>query len=84
MSAVHALVPKFHLQSHKEKYHAPFSYNYQKGTSRTEGKGVEQNWDWMNPPVTFTCEMTPGNWWDVLNDCFSWLHFWKIMGLGMF
>ena len=26
--AVCALVPKFHLQSHEEKCHAPFLYNY--------------------------------------------------------
>lgn len=47
--AVCALVPKFHLQSHKKKCHMPFSYNYQKGVGWTEGEGVEQHWDWLNP-----------------------------------
>lgn len=84
MSAVHALIHKFHPQSHKEKCHAPFSYNYQKGTGRTEGEGVEWNWDWMNPQVPSTCEMTLGNQWDTLNDCFGWLNFQKSIGLGMF
>ena len=84
MLAVHALVPNFYLQSHEEKCQVPFSYNYQKGTGRTEGKGVEQNWDWRNPQEASTSEMTPGNWWDTLNDCFGWLNFWKSMGLGEF
>ena len=84
MLAVHALVPKFHLQSHEEKCHTPFSYNYQKGAGRTEGGGVERNWDWINPQAPSTCEMTPGNRWDTLNDCFGWLNFQKSMGLGMF
>ena len=84
MLAVCALIPKFHLQSHKEKCHAPFSYNYQKGTSRTEGEGVERNWDWMNPQAPSTCEMTLGNQCNMLNDCFGWLNFWKSMGLGTF
>ena len=83
-SPVHALIHKFCLQNHKEKCHTPFSYNYQKGTGRTEGEGVEWNWDWMNPQVPSTCEMTLGSQWDTLNDCFGWLNFQKSMGLGMF
>lgn len=81
--AVRALVPKFHLQSHEEKCHAPFSYNYQKGAGRTEGEGVERNWDWLNPQAPSTAEMTPGHRWDTLNDCFGWLNFRKSMGLGV-
>ena len=81
---VRALVPKFHLQSHEGKCHVPFSYNYQRGAGRTEEEGVERNWDWLNPQSPSTCEMMPGNRWDTLNDCFSWLNFQKSMGLGEF
>lgn len=80
--ALRVLVPKFYLQSHVVQCHAPYSYNYQKGAGRTEGEGVERNWDWMNPQAASTCEMTPGHRWDTLDDCFGWLNFRKSMGLG--
>ena len=40
-SAMCVLVPKFHLQSHEEKCHSAFSFNYCKGCGRAEGEGVE-------------------------------------------
>ena len=80
--AVHALIPKFHLQSHEEKCHTLFSYNYQKGAVWTEGEGVEQNWYWLNPQAPSTAKMMQGHQWDTLNDWFGWLNLHKTMGLG--
>lgn len=82
ISAIRALVPKFHIQSHEEKCQPPFLYNYLKGAGRAEGEGVERNWDWLNPQAPSTAEMTPGHRWDTLNDCFGWLNFRKSMVLG--
>jgi hypothetical protein len=38
------LVPKFHLEAHVLKCHAPYSFNYAVGISRTDGEGIERNW----------------------------------------
>jgi hypothetical protein len=81
--AVCALVPKFHLQSHEPKCHAPFSFNYAKGVGRAEGEGVERTWDWLNGQAVSTAEMTPGHRWDTLDDCAAWLNYRKTMGLGI-
>lgn len=48
LNAVRALIPKFHLQSHEDKCHSRFSFNYNKGCGRTDGEGVERNWDELN------------------------------------
>ncbi|KZP13327.1 hypothetical protein FIBSPDRAFT_913099 [Athelia psychrophila] len=45
---VRPLVPKFHLQSHEEKCHSLFSFNFMEGGARTDGEGVERNWDDLN------------------------------------
>jgi len=83
MSAVTALIPKFHLQSHEEKCHSLFSFNFFKGVGRTEGEGVERNWDGLNGHGPSTAEMLPGHRWETLDDCCGWINFRKTMGLGM-
>ena len=83
ISAVRALVPKFHLLSHEEKCHSAFSFNYCKGCGRAEGEGVERNWDELNGQALSTAEMVPGHRWETLNDCCGWANFRKTMGLGM-
>ena len=83
MLAVTALVPKFYLQSHEEKCHSPFSFNFFKGVRRTKGEGVECNWDGLNGHGPSTAEMLPGHWWETLDDCCRWINFRKTMGLGM-
>lgn len=60
IEAVHALVPKFHLQSHKD-CHSVFSFNFFKGCGRAEGEGIEHNWDELNGQVPLTSEMGPGH-----------------------
>lgn len=82
--AVRALVPKFHLQSHEEKCHSKFSFNFFFGGARTEGEGVERNWKELNGQAASTAEMTPGHRWETLDYCCGWLNFRKTMGLGMF
>ena len=36
---------------------------------RTDGEGVERNWDDLGAQVASTAEMTPGNHWDMLDNC---------------
>lgn len=78
------LVPKFHLQSHAEKCHSPFSFNYRQGGARTDGEGVERNWDELNGQAPSTAEMLPGHRWETLDDCCGWANWRKSMGLGEF
>ena len=81
--SIHALVPKFHLQSHNEGCHSAFSFNFFKGAARTDGEGVEQNWDELNEQGPSTSEMLPGAQWDTLDDCCAWANWRKTMGLGV-
>ena len=80
---IRALVPKFHLQSHKESCHSPFSFNYAAGCARTDGEGVERNWAELNGQAASTSEMLPGHRWETLDDCCGWANWRKAMGLGM-
>ncbi|KIM82772.1 hypothetical protein PILCRDRAFT_7683 [Piloderma croceum F 1598] len=82
VSAVKALVPKFHLQSHEEKCHSPFSFNFFRGAGRAEGEGMEHNWDMLNGHGPSTAEMVPGHRWETLDDCCGWVNWRKTMGLG--
>jgi hypothetical protein len=82
--AIRALVPKFHLQSHEEKCHSNFLFNYSKVCGRADGEGVERNWDELNGQAPSTAEMVPGHRWETLNDSCAWANFRKTMGLGTF
>jgi hypothetical protein len=81
-SGVQAKVPKFHLSSHVEKCHAPFSLGYTLGAGRTDGEGVERNWDELNGQGPSTKEMGPGSRWDTLDDCCGHANWRKTVGLG--
>ena len=41
-------VPKFHLPTHVQKCWNPFSLNFTRGVSRTDGEGVERTWSLLN------------------------------------
>ena len=82
LMSICALVPKFHLQSHNEGCHSAFSFNFFKGGARTDGEGVERNWDELNGQGPSTSEMSPGSRWDTLDDCCGWVNWRKTMVLG--
>lgn len=79
-----ALVPKFHLQSHNEKCHSAYSFNFFRGGARTDGEGVERNWADLNGQAPSTVEMLPGHRWETLDDCCGWVNWRKTMGLGQY
>ena len=83
LMSICALVPKFHLQSHSEGCHSAFSFNFFKGGARTDGEGVERNWDELNGQGPSTSEMLPGARWDTLDDCCAWVNWRKTMVLGV-
>jgi len=80
---IQALIPKFHLQSHVKACQSIFSFNFFKGGGRTDGEGVEQNWDELNGQGPSTSEMLPGARWDTLDDCCGWANWQKTTGLGV-
>lgn len=80
-SAVLPLIPKFHLQSHTDSCHSKFSFNYCQGCGRTDGEGVERNWDELNGLAASTAEMTPAHRWETLDYACGWCNFRKTMGL---
>lgn len=78
------VVPKFHLQSHEEKCHSEFSFNFAPGTGRTDGEGCERNWAELVGQGPSTAEMLPGHRWETLDDCCGWVNWRKAMGLGKY
>jgi Kyakuja-Dileera-Zisupton transposase len=83
-SAVQGKVPKFHLQSHEEQCHGPFSLGFTKGVAHTDGEGVERNWDYLNGHGPSTKQMVPGNRWESLDHCCEHANWRKSVGLGEF
>ena len=55
---------------------------YMLGAGRTDGEGVERNWDYLNGQGPSTKEMGPGSWWDTLDDCCGHANWRKTVGLG--
>jgi hypothetical protein len=83
-SSVHGKVPKFHLQSHEEQCHGPFSLGFTKGVGQVDGEGVERNWDYLKGQGPSTKEMVPGNRWETLDDSCGHSNWRKTVGLGEF
>ena len=74
-------VPKFHLEAHTVKCHAPFSFNYTVGVGRTDGEGVERNWSSLNGIASSVSMMGPGGRWDTLDDFCNFANWRKTVGL---
>lgn len=74
-------VPKFHLQAHNSKCHAPFSFNFGLGVGRTDGEGVERNWSLLNGIAPSVSMMGPGGRWDTLDDVCNYGNWRKTVGL---
>ncbi|KAJ7360906.1 hypothetical protein DFH08DRAFT_684340, partial [Mycena albidolilacea] len=75
-------VPKFYLPLHVKKCHSPYSFNYTKGVGRTDGKGVECNWSWLNLAARSVSVMDPGAWEDTIDDLCGFSNWKKTVVLG--
>ncbi|KAH7906050.1 hypothetical protein BJ138DRAFT_1138106 [Hygrophoropsis aurantiaca] len=76
------LVPKFHLPAHVEACQTTFSFNFIKGSGRTDGEAIERGWSNFNPVASSTKAMGPGSRRDTLDDHFSDWNWKKLVGLG--
>ncbi|KAH7906396.1 hypothetical protein BJ138DRAFT_1016290, partial [Hygrophoropsis aurantiaca] len=76
------LVPKFHLPAHVEACQTAFSFNFIKGSGRTDGEAIKRGWSNFNPVASSTKAMGPGNRRDTLDDHFNDWNWKKTVGLG--
>lgn len=70
-------VPNFHILSHKWPCHSPFSFHWMWGAGMTDGKDVEQNWDFTNGAALSTKMMGPGRWHAFLEGFFAFHNGWR-------
>ncbi|KAJ7598527.1 hypothetical protein C8J56DRAFT_769409 [Mycena floridula] len=76
------LIPKFHLPAHIPKCHRQFSFNFIRGSGRTEGEAVERAWSKLNPLAWSMKEMGPETRRDTLNDHIGHSNWKKIGNMG--
>ncbi|KDQ52862.1 hypothetical protein JAAARDRAFT_197930 [Jaapia argillacea MUCL 33604] len=76
------LVNKFHLAGHGKKCQAPFSFNFKHGVGRSNGKGLERLWAWLNGAGPSTKEMGLGACRDTVNDFCGFMNWMKTIGLA--
>ncbi|KAF9536539.1 hypothetical protein CPC08DRAFT_609174, partial [Agrocybe pediades] len=62
------LVPKKHLDGHKEDCRYRFSLNYEKGSGRAHGEGIEVSWRGIKLIGPSTRQMNHGHRHDVVID----------------
>ena len=65
-------IPKYHLNGHKAEGHNKFSFNFMKGSGRTDGEEPERGWSKFDGISTSTQEMGPGSREETLEDHFAW------------
>ena len=83
-ASIQYVVPKFHLESHTPKCHAPHSFNYTIGVGRTDGEGVERNWSLLNGVSLSVSMMGAGGRWDTLDDFCNFANWRKTIDLRAF
>lgn len=79
---IQLLVPKKHLDGHKEDCRYRFSFNYTKGTGRSHGEGIEQGWFESKQAGGSTRQMNHGHRHDTLNDINNDWNWTKLQDLG--
>ncbi|KAJ7479061.1 hypothetical protein FB451DRAFT_1031983 [Mycena latifolia] len=77
------LVPKMHLQGHKDDCRYHWSLNWTKWMDRTDGERIEGNWAEAKQAGGMTKEMNAGHRHDTLNDFFNDWNWIKVQNLGM-
>ena len=81
-TTISVVVPKGHVNSHKEDCRTRFSLSFRPGSGQTDGEGVERNWAIMNMAAGSTKEMGEGHRHDTLDDLWGDLNYRKVLGLG--
>lgn len=84
MGNIEFLVPKLHLQAHKDDCQYQYSLNYAPNVGRTHAKGIESGWASHNEEDGSTKEMNHGhrhNTLDVTSEDWNWK---KVQGMRKF
>ena len=68
LDRVTGLVPKLHIQGHKEECQYRWSLNYTPGVGRTDGERIEGGWSEAKQAGGMTKEMNTGHRHDTLSD----------------
>lgn len=68
VSQIVFLVPKLHLQAHKDDCQYRYSLNYAKNVGRNHGEGIESGWAARNEEGGSTSEMNGGHRHNTLDD----------------
>ena len=76
------LVPKKHLDGHKDHCKYRFSLNYTDGVGRGTGEGIEQSWSESKQSGGSTRQMNHGHRHDTLNDLHSYWNWNKLRSQG--
>lgn len=74
-------VPNFHLPAHKMPCHSPFSFHFMWGAGKTNGEGVEQNWEFTNGAGPSTKLMGPGSRQVTLEDLFGFHNYRRTLAM---
>ena len=78
------LVPKLHLQGHKEQCQYNWSLNYTPGVGRTDGERIEGGWSEAKQAGGMTKEMNTGHRHDTLSDFQNHWNWIKATNMGTF
>lgn len=76
------LVPKLHLQGHRELCRFVRSLNYTRYCGRTDGEGVERPWDHSNETARITRDQNPGHRKDTYDDMNGDWNYRKLVQMG--
>ncbi|KAJ2912805.1 hypothetical protein MD484_g7609, partial [Candolleomyces efflorescens] len=75
---IRMLVPKMHLDGHKEDCRYRFSLNYSEGAGRVHGEGIETSWAESKQSGGSTRQMNHGHRHDTINDFHNYWNWEKI------
>ncbi|KIM35196.1 hypothetical protein M413DRAFT_79608 [Hebeloma cylindrosporum] len=79
---IYLLVPKKHLDGHKEDCKYRFSLNYTEGVGRSHGEGIEASWAESKQSGGSTCQINHSHCHDTINDLHNYWNWNKLRGLG--
>ncbi|KAJ3539948.1 hypothetical protein NMY22_g4499 [Coprinellus aureogranulatus] len=81
VDAIHMLVPKMHLDGHKEDCRYRYSLNYFDGAGRTHGEGIEPSWAESKQSGGSTQHMNHGHRHDTIIDLHNFWNWLKARGM---
>lgn len=80
---INFLVPKMHLDGHKDKCKYRFALNYFQGAGRTHGEGIEQSWAESKQSGGSSRQMNHGHRHDTIIDFHNFWNWVKFELMGM-